>query len=440
MRLTLILLLVFGLFSKDGCFASTLDIQVDAESAILINGETGAILFEKNAHTQMFPASITKIATALYTLSVYGEKLETVIKAEHDSIASVSYEAKKRSNFTLPSHWLEPGATHIGIKRGEELPLESLLYGVLLSSANDASNVIAQYIGGSVPNFMKELNSFLQTIGCRQTYFKNPHGLHHPEHRTTAYDMAIIAKEAMKYPQFRKIVKTVKYTRPQTNKQAPSTLIQGNRLLRKGKHYYPKATGIKTGWTSAAKSTLVASAEHNGRTLIAVLIKVKNRDTVFQNARKMFEAAFNQPLVQKVLLKGGEQRYALNHPEASYSIKTYLKKDVCIDFYPAEEPHLKCTLKWLPVKLPLKKGEHVGDMLIASDEGVLIQKVPLFSTREVKKSWWSSVKSLFMSSDHKSEVVVVEKESKTSNTLKALGLFIALAMLILLLFAMRKPR
>ncbi|MEM1283363.1 MAG: D-alanyl-D-alanine carboxypeptidase family protein, partial [Chlamydiota bacterium] len=338
---------IFLLFFLFPITANSLDLNISAESAILINANTGDVLFEKNAHTQHYPASITKVATALYTLHVYHDKLDTLIEAEHDAVASVAKEAKKRSNYTLPAHWLEPGATHIGIKRNEQLSLRDLLYGMLISSGNDASNVIAQFIGGSVSNFMTDLNNHLVELGCSQTKFCNPHGLHHPKHLTTAYDMALITKEAMKSPDFREIVKTVRYTRPKTNKQSASTLIQTNRLLRKGKNYYNKAIGVKTGWTSDAMNTLVASAEHNGRTLIAVLIKVKERDTIFQEAKLMFETAFNQPLVQRVLLKAGLQRYVLKHPEASREVTTYIAKDVCIDFYPAEEPNLKCKLSWL---------------------------------------------------------------------------------------------
>jgi len=124
--------------------AEPIDVTVKAESAILINMDTGAILYEKNAHKVQFPASITKMATALYTLHVYGDKLDTPIKAENDSVASISKEAKKKSNYSLPAFWLEPDATHIGIKKGESLTLRDLISGMLISSGNDASNVIAQ--------------------------------------------------------------------------------------------------------------------------------------------------------------------------------------------------------------------------------------------------------------------------------------------------------
>lgn len=417
--------------------AALLDIEVQAESAILVNADTGAILFEKNAHAVQYPASITKIATALYTLHVYSEKLSDSVAAEHDAVASVSKEAKKRSNYSLPAHWLEPGATHIGIKRGETLSLNDLLNGMMISSGNDASNVIAQYISGSVPNYMEDLNVYLKNIGTVNTHFCNPHGLHHPKHVTTAYDMAIISREAMRIPAFRQIVKTIRYTRPKTNKQSPTTLIQTNRLLRKGKLYYDKAVGIKTGWTSDALNTFVAAAEYNGRTLIAVLLRAKERESIFKDAKMMFEAAFNQPLVQRVLLKAGPQRYTMHHPDASKKIQTYLDKDVCVDFYPAEEPTLKCTLKWLPVDLPVIKDQHVGNMLITKSDGQLLQSVPLFAQEGVSKSWVGMLKSTFSSKKtHKNSSNTIDV-SKSSTPWKMISLVVAFAFLLTVLYCMR---
>ena len=126
----------------------------------------------------------------------------------------------------------------MGLKAGESMPLKALFYGLMLSSGNDAANVIAEHVSGSVPNFMKELNSYLKSKGIRETSFYNPHGLPHEDHKTTAYDMAMIAKESMKHPFFREVVKTVNYERPQTNKQPPSMLVQSNKLLKSGACFY----------------------------------------------------------------------------------------------------------------------------------------------------------------------------------------------------------
>ncbi len=133
---------------------SPFSLSVHAESAILINADTGTILFEKKARTLHYPASITKVATALYALLQAKDQLDTIITADQDAIASITEEAQRRSHYTVPAHWLIPGGTHMGIKRGEQLSMRTLLYGMMIVSANDAANVIAQHIGGTIPNFV----------------------------------------------------------------------------------------------------------------------------------------------------------------------------------------------------------------------------------------------------------------------------------------------
>lgn len=371
--------------------AEKLSVTIESEAAILINAETGAILYEKNAHTLHYPASTTKTATALFALKKKGDQLSTVIAAEQEAIASISSEAKKRSNYTMPSHWVEQGSTHMGIKRGEEFTLRDLLLGVLVTSSNDASNVVAQFVGGTIPDFVKELNEYLQSLGCKQTYFTNPHGLHHPKHQTTPYDMAIIAREAMKNPTFREMVSLVKFVRPKTNKQESTVMLQTNRLLRNGKYYYPKAIGIKTGYTSIARHNLIAAAKHEGRELIAVLLKCDESGQVFRDAIKLFDAAFNQSKMRKVVLKSGPQKFTYQLEGAV--LNTYSKEDLILDYYPAEEPTVKCFLQWHTLKLPISKDQEVGELQLKTLKGDLIQKVALFSTADMEESWFQWLKN-----------------------------------------------
>jgi serine-type D-Ala-D-Ala carboxypeptidase (penicillin-binding protein 5/6) len=363
--------------------SQTIEITVQADSALLMNAETGAILYEKDSRKPQFPASLTKIATAAYTLNLRGNKLDKMLVAEHEAVAAVSEEEVKRSRYTLPSYWLTHGTSHMGIKKGEELSLKDLLYGMMIASAGDASNMIALYMGGTIPGFMQEVNQYFKEIGCSQTHFKNPHGLHHPEHVSTAYDMAVLTKEALKHPVFRDIVKTVSYQRPQTNKQKPTTLIQTNRLLRKGKLYYPKAIGVKTGFTSIAKNNLVAAAQDGNRTLIAVLMHCNDRETMFVDAARLFNAAFKEKKQKNTLFATGLQKWELSLKGASKKIKTHLKKDVVFEYYPSEEPKLKCLLKWEEVSLPVQKGQCVGALVFENDEGITLRSEPLFASEDV---------------------------------------------------------
>lgn len=363
-------------------FAEPLSLQVAAESAILMNADSGAILYQKKPREKLFPASITKVPTCLYVLQQMGDKLDVVLAADQECIGSVTEEAKIRSGYKLPSHWLVTDCSHIGIKKGEKLRVEDLLYGMMLASGDDASNILAQHVGGTIPNFMTGLNAYLKSLGCLDSNFNNPHGLHHPEQVTTALDMAIITREALKNELFRKIVSTVRYVKPKTNIQEATTLLQTNRLLRKGESYYPKAIGVKTGWHSKAGSTLVAAAKDGDRTLIAVLLNVKDRKLLFSEARRMFEAAFNQPKMQKVVVRAGPQKFVAKVGKSQSPIKTFVEKDLSLAFYPAEEPKLKAFIDWKEVQAPIKKGDQVGSLLLKTDKGDLYAQVSLLADEE----------------------------------------------------------
>src|SRR5690606_27597099 len=124
----------------------------------------------------------------------------------------------------VPSYWLESDGTMMHLKVGEMVTLDALLHGMMLVSGNDAANVVAEHIEGSVPQFMDSLNEYLQSIGCKNTKYSNPHGLTHHEHWSTAYDLAVMTRKALKIPKFREIVSTLVYTKPKTNKQPQSEL------------------------------------------------------------------------------------------------------------------------------------------------------------------------------------------------------------------------
>src|SRR3990167_5920086 len=216
-----------------------LDVKTHAEAYILMDAKTRRILAEKNMHTRYSPASITKIATAIYSIKQEGDNLEKEVIGTQEMIGSISAEARKQANYRTPPHWIEIGGTHMVLKKGEKLKLKDLLHGMMLISANDASNAIAITVSGSVPQFMADLNAFLGEIGCHDTHFANPHGLYHPDHYTTPYDMALMMAYAMEDPIFRSVISTVKYERPKTNKQEATWMVNHDKMIRKTKYYYP---------------------------------------------------------------------------------------------------------------------------------------------------------------------------------------------------------
>lgn len=379
-------LLIFFVLSHSLNAALT-DIEVEAEAAILMNADTGVILYEKNPHDQHFPASITKIGTAAFVLNAHLDKLNDVIVAEQDSIGWVTEEEKRKSSYSLPAYWLVPGGTHMGILRGEELPLRDLLYGLILVSANDAANVMAQHLGGSIPVFVEKLNQYVQQVGCLNTTFYNPHGLHHPDHKTSAYDMALLAKEGFKNPHFRKILSVVKHTRPKTNKQGPSPLVQTHPLLKPGKFYYPKAIGAKTGYTYLAQNNLVVAATDRERTLIAVFLKTKERDQMFKDAIKLFESAFQEEKVERLLLRQGMQKFSLDLPWSSIPLQAYLEEDITMEYYQAEAPKFKCVAEWFHLSPPIKKGQIVGQICLQDSHNHIKKNIPILAYQDLSPSW-----------------------------------------------------
>jgi len=375
------------LFLSLGLEAEPLKYQVKGEAVILINAESGSVLFEHNAWTPRYPASTTKVATALYVLKEHSDKLDEVIIAEQDSLVSVTQEAKCQSAYTLPGYWLEPDGTHIAIKKGEAFSLRVLLQGMLIPSGNDAANVIAQALGPGIPTFIQRMNAYLKEMGCQNTHFCNPHGLHDPKHQSTAYDLAMIAQEALRFPLFCDIVSQPRFFRPKTNKQPANTLLQTNRLLRPGQFHYSKAIGVKTGYHAKAKKNLIAAARSEGRTLIAVLLGYQDRDALFEEAIHLFEAAFNQSSAQQVFLKAGPQTFTLDLPKANHPIETYLPESLTLEYYPAEDPEATCLLYWRQLSLPISKDQEVGKVRLVSAQGHVLKQVALLSLNGVELAW-----------------------------------------------------
>ena len=235
------------------------------ESAILIDATTGQVLFEKNPHEKLYPASITKIATGIYAIE----------KGNPDDIVTVSKKAR-----------YEEG-TRVYLGEGEQVTLRKLEYGLLMHSGNDAATAIAEHMSQTTEKFAEELNAYLQEkVGVTETHFANAHGLHDLDHYTTASDMSKIAQYAMKNPIFREIVGTNRL--PWDGKEWKSELINHNKLLRD----YEGATGIKNGFTDQAMHTLVGSAKRGNTELIAVTMKAASSPYAYKDVTKMLDYGF----------------------------------------------------------------------------------------------------------------------------------------------------
>lgn len=241
--------------------ASTSDITIYSPSCVLIEANSGKILYEKNSNQVRYPASTTKIMTAILVLE----------NCELTDVATVSRNA---------IHSIPPDYVLCNIKEGEELTIEQLLNVLLIPSANDAAVVLAEHISGSVSKFSDLMNEKAKEIGCKNTHFVNPNGIHNKNHVSTAYDLALIGRYAMKNDTFRRIVKKTQYTLPATNKysktdrtfKTTNDLLIKNTSKSKSNYYYPDAIGVKTGYTGDAGNCLVASAKRNNMEVISVVL------------------------------------------------------------------------------------------------------------------------------------------------------------------------
>lgn len=237
-------------------------IDVYSEAAILIEKETGKILYEKNINEKMYPASTTKILTAI--IAIENCDLNEQAIASKEAVRSV-----------------KTGYSTAAIQIGEAFTVEELLKVLMVHSANEAGNILAEHIAGSVEEFAKLMNIKAREIGCENSNFVNPHGAHEDNHYTTAHDLALIGRYAMQNEMFRKIVSTMECSLPNTEYWTEDdSLKYGERkfyntndlMLSNSKYYYPYVNGIKSGYTTPAKNCLVTGSNRYGFELIAVVL------------------------------------------------------------------------------------------------------------------------------------------------------------------------
>lgn len=373
--------------------AKPLNVKVSAKYAVLINAETGEVLFEKESFTPAYPASTTKIATAVYALEALekrGCSLNEKATVLLDCIKTVLPSVKHNPAINNPPYRLESDGTMMYIRAGEEVPLKSLFHGMMLRSGNDAANVLAHYVTGDINLFMKDLNQFLKTKGIKNTHFVNPSGLPMPDHITTAYDLALMAKELLKKPFLRETVKTVRVECPQTNKQPARELIQSNRLLKPGAYYYPKAIGIKSGYTHVSALNFVSAATHEGRTLISVLLGCENREQMYRETIKLFETAFAEKPVIRTLFSRAHDHFPISVKGAKVPLDAVLNHDLILHYFPAEEPKFSTRIRCSDLKLPVAQGGEVGKLELVTERGEVLQSAPLLATRSLEKTSWQT--------------------------------------------------
>ena len=264
----LFMALVF-MYNHSGCLAQG---ETSAKAACVLEFHTGRVLFESNMHARLPMASTTKVMTALLALEM-GKAQDTVICSENAFGVS---------------------GTSIYLQLGETLTLEQMLLGLMLSSGNDAAVAIAEHIGGTTEAFVALMNERAKEIGAVNTHFANPHGLPDENHYTTAYDLALITREAMGNEQFRRLVSTAKASIPWQGRSYMRQLSNKNKLL----SAYPGATGVKTGFTSKAGRCLAFGAMRDGMELVGVVLGCGDW---FDEAARLMDGCFETYSMTRVL-------------------------------------------------------------------------------------------------------------------------------------------
>ncbi|MFD2679559.1 D-alanyl-D-alanine carboxypeptidase family protein [Bacillus seohaeanensis] len=336
---------------------------VSAHRAILMDQETGRVLYEKDAHTKSRIASITKIMTAI--LAVESGKMDKTV--------------------TVSANAAGTEGSSIYLKPGEKIKLEDLVYGLMLRSGNDSAVAIAENVGGSLEGFVYLMNEKAKEIGMTNTHFENPHGLDdHENHYSTAYDMAILTRYAMKNKTYKKIAGTKSYKSPDPNNKWDRTWRNKNRLLTQ---LYKYTTGGKTGYTKRAKRTLVTTASKDNENLIAVTL---NGPDDWNDHINMFEYGFKNYDYKVAVPKGQLD----NIDNEIYKGRTYVKREAVLSLTQEEEEDVRVQYKMLKPNKQWLEGDNVPDVVgkavIYLDERE-VDSLPIYFKGEEKKEekkWW----------------------------------------------------
>ncbi|MGY0691830.1 D-alanyl-D-alanine carboxypeptidase family protein [Virgibacillus sp. FSP13] len=354
---------VFGEEKDTNKTDQSVNLAPDAKSAILMERDTGKLLFDKNADEKLPPASMTKIMTLLLIM-------EQLDKGNLDLGEKVRVSERAASM----------GGSQIFLEAGEEMTVDDLLKGIAIASGNDASVAMAEKIAGSEEAFVKKMNEKVEELNLKNTHFNNTTGLPADDHYSTAHDMAVMAKELLKYEAITNYTSIYEdYLRKGTEDEF--WLVNTNKLVK----FYPGVDGLKTGYTNEAKYCLTATAEKEDMRVIAVVMGAKTTKERNETVSQMLDYAFSQFGTTKLFEKGQTittldllkaENKKLN-VVASESISTLHKKD--------EEPKNITTSVKLKdgFDLPLSKGDQVGTLTIKDGDKVL-SKTPLTIDKNVQ--------------------------------------------------------
>ena len=355
----------FFLFLFFACFkVSALDAASGAKSAVLIEYSTGKVLFEKNSNDRLAPASMTKIMTMLLVMeSIDNGKLSM------DSLINISQNASSM------------GGSQMFLEANSNVKVEELLKGISIASANDAAVALAEAVGGTVDNFVSMMNQKAENLGLKNTHFMNPHGLDCDNHYSSAYDMAILARELIKHDEILRFTSTYE---DYFNKEDGSRtwLVNTNRLVR----FYKGVDGLKTGYTSNAKYCLTATIKRDGLRFISVLMGVDSSDERTKETMELLNYAYSNYKLNNILSKVSD----LGEISVEKGKKDSVKLNVFDDINEVEQignndNKYSFKVKRNRVVAPVKTGDVVGSVEIIDGDNNIVREEPLTVSEDVNR-------------------------------------------------------
>ncbi|NMA92838.1 MAG: D-alanyl-D-alanine carboxypeptidase [Firmicutes bacterium] len=353
-----VLILILALGMVGSLKVGAQELEISAESAILMDRESGRVLWEKDAHRALPMASVTKIMTALLALEL-GERRESVV---------ISREAA------------HTGGSSIWLEAGEIKTLEELLYGLMLCSGNDAAVAIAEQLAGTVENFALLMNWRARQLGAVNSSFINPHGLPDERHYSTAYDLALISCQALKNPLFRDIISTDCWVITCPHNDEGRFLNNQNRLLK----LYPGGDGIKTGWTKKAGSCFAGSATKSNWQLVTVVLDAPR---MWEDTISLLDYGYRTYTREKIISAGQVLAYVPTDYKSGY-IQAVAEKDFYLPLRPGEGEGLQYKWRLIDLHRP-SSGGRLGKVEIYLD-GLLLGSVQLKAGLNIKtQSFWS---------------------------------------------------
>jgi len=349
--------------------------EIRATSAILLHEGSGRVFYEKNADAKMYPASTTKIMTAL--LAVENLDMQAVLTASETAID------------------IERDGSNIGILSGEEMTVEQYLYALLVASANDAANVLAEAVAGDIPSFVEKMNARAAELGMTGTHFMNAHGYHNENHYTTARDLAKLSTQVMEHDLIRQIVSTALYEIPPTNKYKETRVLSNSNSMvnpyRNHRYVYDGAAGIKTGHTSDAGACLVSYAQRDGVGLFSVVLNAPveyDGNYSFLDTIALFNHGFNDFSLKTIsdineIVSVREAKWAKGDGQVVLSAKEPM--EVLLPKQYDQEKLTKEVFVEEYLEAPVKKGDVLGRLVYFYD-GEEVGNVDLIAQKDVEKS------------------------------------------------------